>query len=112
MKYLVGLRVSVQVDQVIASGIKVILNNGRRGFIHWRDFGPLWDLKKNSFTKGQILRLVIVAINEKGEILLSLNRVNESTLVDPTNPFNKSDDFAGTLKCLLKEAEDLFNQCN
>jgi len=89
MKYLVGLRVSAKVDQVIASGIKVILNNGRRGFIHWRDFGPLWDLKKNSFTKGQILRLVIVAI-----------------------PFNKSDDFAGTLKCLLKEAEDLFNQFN
>ncbi len=92
MKYLVGLRVSAKVDKVIASGIKVIL--------------------KNSFTKGQILRLVIVAINEKGEILLSLNRVNESTLVDPTNPFNKSDDFAGTLKCLLKEAEDLFNQFN
>ena len=42
MKYLVGLRVSAKVDQVIASGIKVILNNGRRGFIHWRDFGPLW----------------------------------------------------------------------
>ncbi|MCT7842598.1 MAG: RNA-binding protein, partial [Lactobacillus iners] len=29
MKYLVGLRVSAKVDKVIASGIKVILNNGR-----------------------------------------------------------------------------------
>lgn len=105
MKFPIGLRVDARVNNVTKLGVFVALPHHRHGLIHHKDFGERWINMKDNFTKGQELRVVVVN-NQKGKLALSLTRVDDPSLVDPTNQFNKNRKFAETLTKLTKQADE------
>ena len=109
MKFLIGLRLDAQVNNITKLGVFVSLPHRRHGLIHHKDFGERWPNVKDNFVKGQDLRVVVVN-NQNGKLALSLTRVNDPDLVDPTNQFNENKKFAETLAQLSDQADKEIKQ--
>lgn len=109
MKFYVGERLNVKVNNITNLGIFVTLPKRHHGLIHHSDFGDKWANKKSKFEIGKELRVVITSINN-GKIGLSLNRVNDSEIIDCKNPFNKESKFNDSLDLLLTESSEKINQ--
>lgn len=109
MKFPIGLRVNAKINNITKLGIFVTLPHRHHGLIHHKDFGERWINMKDNFVKGQELRVVVVN-NQKGKLALSLTRVDDPTLVDPTNQFNENKKFAETLTKLTKQADEEIKQ--
>lgn len=109
MKFPIGLRVDARVNNITKLGIFVTLPHHRHGLIHHKDFGERWINMKDNFVKNQELRVVVVN-NQKGKLALSFTKVNDPSLVDPTNQFNENNKFAETLTKLAKQADEEIKQ--
>lgn len=106
MKFPVGLRVNATINNITPLGIFVTLPRHHHGLIHHKDFGERWSNMKNNFEKGQKIRVVVVA-NHNGKLALSLARVDDPNLLDPTNQFNQDKHFAQTLTKLVSDADQV-----
>lgn len=106
MKYQVGQRVTGVINNITDLGIFVTLPGRRSGLIHHNDFGENWQRVRRNYEVGQSVRVVLVQ-NFKGKLGLSVMRVNDPQLVDPTNPFSKtkSADFMTVMTTTLENAK-------
>ncbi|WP_082137159.1 S1 RNA-binding domain-containing protein [Lactobacillus acetotolerans] len=104
MKYQVGKRVNGVINNIVDLGIFVTLPGRRSGLIHHSDFGNNWERERRLYQKGQEIRVVIMH-NHKGRLSLSLMRVNDPKLVDPSNQFSHTRP-ADFIKVLTQTAED------
>ncbi|KRL62567.1 S1 RNA-binding domain-containing protein [Lactobacillus psittaci] len=105
MKYQLGQRVTGKINNIVDYGLFVSLN-GVSGLVHESDFGANWEREKGHFQIGQEVRVVITKL-EKHKVALSLKRVNDSDLVDPTNQFSDlaASDFETTLANLVEQSQ-------
>lgn len=107
MKYQVGQRLDGVVNNVTDLGVFVTLPGRRSGLLHRNDFGSSWQREKPRFKEGQEVRVVIQNIR-KGRLDLSLSRVNDPDLPDPTNQFTslKAKDFSRVLNEVDQKAQE------
>ncbi|WEV70599.1 S1 RNA-binding domain-containing protein [Lactobacillus sp. ESL0785] len=89
MKYQVGQRITGVINNITDLGIFVTLPGRRSGLVHHNDFGNNWERERHNYQRGQKLRVVVVH-HFKGRIELSKMRVNDPTLIDPTNQFSST----------------------
>lgn len=104
MKFPIGLRIDGIVNNVTDLGIFVNLPHHHHGLIHHKDFGDRWPKIKKKTEVGQTIRVVIVN-NYHGKLALSVSRVNDASLVDPTNVFNEEKDFKKVLTDLSAQSQ-------
>ncbi|WP_297816070.1 S1 RNA-binding domain-containing protein [uncultured Lactobacillus sp.] len=104
MKFPVGLRINGHVNNVTELGVFLDLPHHHHGLIHYKDFGDKWNTQKHKIKQNDELRVVVIN-NYKGKIALSLSRVNDSNLIDPTNSFNDQEDFGKSLTNLLDNSK-------
>lgn len=105
MKFQVGQRVTGRINSVTDLGIFVTLPKHASGLIHHNDFGSNWVREQRKYQIGDSIRVVI--INNKGKIDLSKMRLNDATLIDPTNEFSntKKEDFLPVLTKTMNDAQ-------
>lgn len=103
MKFETGLRVNGKINNIVDFGIFVDLPKRHHGLIHESDFGEKWPSSKAKFEVGQELRVVVLN-NSHGRLSLSLSRVNDPKLIDPTNSFNQQTNFTQSLTKLTNKA--------
>ncbi|MCI1290431.1 MAG: S1 RNA-binding domain-containing protein [Lactobacillus sp.] len=106
MIYPVGQRVNGQINNITDLGIFVSLDQHHSGLVHHSDFGQEWPLAQRRYEVGQTVR-VVVDRRRGRQIGLSLNRVNDDQLVDPTNDYRNlaPADFERVLEKLVRRAE-------
>lgn len=104
MKFPIGLRINGRVNNVTKVGVFLDLPHHHHGLVHYKDFGAKWASQKDKISKGDELRVVVVN-NYHGKIALSLARVNEPDLKDPTNFFNDHQNFDKDLTSLLESSK-------
>ncbi|QNQ81335.1 S1 RNA-binding domain-containing protein [Lactobacillus sp. PV034] len=109
MKYITGLRVNGKINNIVDFGIFVDLPAGRHGLIHESDFDGKWTVNKGKFEVGQKVRVVVLD-NTNGRLSLSLQRVDDPELIDPTNSFNQQKDFVKSLNDLLTKSTVRLNK--
>lgn len=97
-KYQVGERVTGVINNITDLGIFVTLDARKLGLIHHSDWDGSWPSQRGRYRIGDEIRSVIVHVN-KGKLGLSLARINDPDLIDPTNQYNqvKAADFAKVL---------------
>ncbi|GFZ26830.1 S1 RNA-binding domain-containing protein [Lactobacillus corticis] len=105
MKYQVGQRVNGIVNNVTDFGIFLTLPGRQHGLVHHQDFGENWLRERNRYEVGQVVR-VVVEHRHQGKLSLSIKRVNDPSLPDPTNEFTgtQPQDFARVLTATLQTA--------
>lgn len=89
MKYQVGQRVTGVINNITDLGIFLTLPGRRSGLIHHSDFENNWPREKMQHKIGDEIRVVVIH-TYKGKLSLSLSRVNDLNLVDPSNQFSKT----------------------
>lgn len=106
MIYPVGQRVDGQINDITALGIFVSLDQHHSGLVHHSDFGDDWPLAQRRYEIGQTVR-VVVDRRQGRQIGLSLTRVNDDRLIDPTNNYRglAAADFERVLTKLVRRAE-------
>lgn len=105
MKYLAGTRVTGKINNVTDLGVFVSLPGHRHGLIHHSDFAGDWERQKQLLQPHQQVRVVVLH-NHHGQLALSLARVHDDQLKDPTNQFNdlQPADFARVLRQTAQKA--------
>ncbi|CCI81263.1 S1 RNA-binding domain-containing protein [Lactobacillus hominis] len=103
MKFPIGLRITGKVNNVTELGVFVDLPHHHHGLIHHKDFGDKWASQRKKISQGDEIRVVIFN-NYRGKIALSLARVNDPDLIDPTNSYNNKADFSKSLTELLNDS--------
>ncbi|GHV98293.1 30S ribosomal protein S1 [Lactobacillus nasalidis] len=111
MNYRVGQRLDGVINNVTDLGIFVTLPKHKSGLIHHSDFGDDWPRERQRWQAGDQVRVVIQNLR-KGRLDLSLRRVNDPDLQDPTNQFSslKPRDFASVLNRVDQEAQTEIKQ--
>lgn len=111
MKYQVGRRLTGVINNITDLGIFVTLPGRHSGLIHHSDFGNNWLRVRNQHRVGEKIRVVIIH-NYKGRLGLSLSRLNDPKLIDPTNQFRKTpaNAFLTTLNQTVQDAQTEIKQ--
>lgn len=111
MEFPIGLRLNAKINNITKLGFFVTLPHRHHGLIFYKDFGDKWENAKNKYNVGDEVRVVIIS-NHQGKISLSLSQVNNPDLIDPTNEFKDSKDFAPLVNLVedaTKKIADLKN---
>lgn len=111
MKYEVGRRLTGVINNITDLGIFVTLPGRHYGLIHHSNFGNNWLRVRNQHQVGEKIRVVIIH-NYRGRLGLSLSRLNDPKLVDPTNQFRKTpaQDFEQVLGQTVQDAKTEIKQ--
>lgn len=106
MIYPVGQRATGRINNITDLGIFVTLDPDHYGLVHHRDFGQGWLLARRRYAVGQTVR-VVVERRRGQQIGLSLTRVDDPDLTDPTNNYRglAARDFERVLSKLVRHAE-------
>lgn len=106
MKYQVGERLTGTINNITALGIFVTLPGRHSGLVHHSDFGNNWPQARHQHRVGQEVRVVITH-RHRGRLALSMMRVNDPRLLDPTNQFSKTApaDFRRVLNQTVHDAQ-------
>ncbi|CCI86620.1 S1 RNA-binding domain-containing protein [Lactobacillus gigeriorum] len=105
MKYQVGQRVTGIINNVGDIGLFLTLPGHRSGLIHHSDWSGNWSRERNRYRVGDELRVVVTKV-AKGRIALSLARLNDPDLLDPTNQVSNvsKTDFAKVMTTTLSDS--------
>ena len=87
MNYQVGQRLDGVINNVTDLGIFVTLPKHKSGLVHRNDFGDDWPRERQHWQVGDQVRVVVQNLR-KGRLDLSIRRVNDPDLSDPTNQFS------------------------
>lgn len=106
MRLPVGLRLDGDVQKVTDAGIYVGLPNKRFGLVPPQDFGSSWATMRHRYRAGDQVR-VVISQHRGRRIVLSLTRVGDPDLVDPTNEYSEVPDgnLADQLTKLTQDAD-------